>query len=131
MNDIKKLDPRVIALIIIALVVAGFIAYFSMNGAPAASPSAQPTSAETAAMLEKLKEIGPIPDETPQTIVIEDAASAKTTQSFLENAQDGDVLFLFFEAKLALLYRSSTNEIVAVGPLNDGPAPAEGETSAP
>jgi hypothetical protein len=131
MNDIKKFDPRVIALIVIALAVAGAIAYFGFNGAPPASPTAGPMSAETAALLEKLKEIGPVPDETPQIIVIQDAASAKTTQPFLENAQDGDTLFLFFEAKLALLYRPSTNEIIVAGPLSDGPMPAKDGTPAP
>jgi hypothetical protein len=136
MTDAKKsaIDPRIATLIIIALVVVGAIAYFGFKdgGAPAPSSGvagipAGLSAEETTSMLLKVRELGPIPEgETPQTVIIEDAASAKASQPFLENAETGDVLFLFVEGKLAMLYRPSAHELIAVGPLSDGPPPAEG-----
>ena len=46
------------------------------------------------------------------------AAAAKANQPFLANAQDGDVLIVYQNAGVAVLYRSSSNKIIAVGPVN-------------
>jgi hypothetical protein len=130
MTDTKKMDPRVIALIVIILLVGGAIAYFGMK--PATGPAgdaAMPSglsAADTEAMLAKMRELGPVPEEAPQTILIENAAAARAEQPFLENSEDGDVIFIFMEAKLALVYRPSTNAIIAAGPVNDGPPPPAG-----
>lgn len=136
MTDTKKpLDPRVIALIIVAVLVVGAIAYYGTKdgSAPAGGPGpaeAQGLSVEeTEAMLAKLRELGPVPDEVPATIVIQDAARARAEQPFLENAADGDVIFLFTKEKMVFLYRPGTNAIIAAGPLNDGPPPPAGASA--
>ncbi len=137
----KKIDPRLIALIVILVLVGGLIAYFGTKPSSAPGPDGAAAGAsglseeESASMLAKLKELGPLPEEKPQTIVIEDAARARSEQAFLEHAETGDVIFLFFESKLVILYRPSSNEIVAAGPLSDGPpppaAPADAGSVAP
>lgn len=139
MTDTKKqTDPRIIAFVVILIAVGGAIAYFGFGTSPTASgpaPAGAPaslTSAELATTLEKLKALVPIPeDEVPQTIVIEDSERAKVSQPFLENAENGDILLLFVEGKIAVLYRSSTNAIIALGPLNDGPPPADAGAPTP
>lgn len=112
------------------IVVAATLIYFRTKGPEVPPgppvPAGELSSAEIAPMLAKLRETTPVPDETPKALPIQDAERARAEQPFLERAESGDVLLLFFEAKLALLYRPSTNEIIASGPLNDGPPPAEG-----
>lgn len=79
------------------------------------------------------------PGETPTMATINDAASAKKSQPFLANAQNGDVLIVYPNAAEALLYRPSTDKLIAVGPVNNTgpqqvspvpPAPAASSTNA-
>lgn len=61
-----------------------------------------------------------LPNEQPTMATINDAASAKKAQPFLVNAVNGDVLIVFPNAAEALLYRPSTNKLIAVGPVDNG-----------
>ncbi len=56
--------------------------------------------------------------ETPTMATIKDAATAKEGQPFLANAQNGDILIVYQTAQTALLYRPSTNKLIAVGPVS-------------
>lgn len=75
--------------------------------------------------------------ETPTMATINDAASAKKAQPFLANAENGDILIVYQNAAEALLYRPSTDKLIAVGPVDSGagapqvqaPAPAPAATS--
>jgi hypothetical protein len=58
-------------------------------------------------------------DETPQISTINDAASAMAEQPFLTNAENGDVLIVYSNAGEALLYRPSTDKLIAVGPVDN------------
>lgn len=68
--------------------------------------------------------------ETPTMATINDAASAKKAQPFLTNAQNGDVLIVYPDAAEALLYRPSTNKLIAVGPV-DNSAPSTSAIKTP
>lgn len=57
--------------------------------------------------------------ETPTMATINDAVSAKKAQPFLENAENGDVLIVYQNAAEALLYRPSSDKLIAVGPVNN------------
>jgi hypothetical protein len=72
-------------------------------------------------------------NETPTMATITDAAAVKSTQPFLANAENGDVLIVYPNAETALLYRPSTNKLIAVGPVTSGAAsqPTEQETPIP
>ena len=39
-------------------------------------------------------------------------------QAFFSNAQDGDSILIYPKAKLAIIYRQSTNKIINAGPVN-------------
>ncbi len=56
-------------------------------------------------------------DETPTMATIKNAASIKQTQPFLADAEDGDILIVYSNAKIAILYRPSENKLIAVGPV--------------
>lgn len=74
------------------------------------------------ALLEKVSALIQLPtSETPSMASINDAASAKQSQPFLANAQNGDVLIVYAQAGEAILYRPSTNKLVAVGPVDNSP----------
>ena len=60
-----------------------------------------------------------LPNEQPTMATINDAASAKKAQPFLTGTENGDVLIVFPNAAEALLYRPSTNKLIAVGPVNN------------
>ncbi len=77
------------------------------------------------AVLAKVEKLIELPQgEAPQMATIEDAESVKTAQPFLANAQNGDILIVYASAQTALLYRPSTNKLIAVGPV-DNSAPKE------
>ncbi len=69
-------------------------------------------------VLGKVGKLIQLPSETPTMAAIQDAASAKQGQPFLANAQNGDVLIVYANAAEALLYRPSTDKLIAVGPVN-------------
>lgn len=103
----------VVAIVLLALVFeAGRWSVFQAN------PGL--TQAEQATRI--LKNVGgliQLPNEVPTMATINDAASAKKGQPFLTNAANGDVLIVFSNAAEALLYRPSTNKLIAVGPVNN------------
>ena len=74
-----------------------------------------------------LTEVGALidlPSGTPTIATISDAASAKQSQPFLTNAQDGDILIVYPQAAEAILYRPSTNKLIAVGPVMNNQSPS-------
>lgn len=78
------------------------------------------SSAEQAtALLSKVGELIQLPKEQPTMATIDDAASAKKAQPFLVNAENGDILIVYQNAQQAIVYRPSTNKLIAVGPVNN------------
>ena len=69
--------------------------------------------------------------ETPSLATITDAVSVKAGQPFLLGAENGDVLIVYAAAQMALLYRPSSNQLIAVGPVTgeqEAAAPSTAET---
>lgn len=60
-----------------------------------------------------------LPGETPTVATIVDIDKLKS-QPFFANAQNGDKVLIFTNAKKAVLYRPGTNKIVEVAPINGG-----------
>ena len=72
---------------------------------------------ETQAIVDKVKKLVIIPNETPQMATILDKEKLKD-QPFFVNAQNGDRVLVFTKAQKAVLYRPSSNMIVEVGPVS-------------
>jgi hypothetical protein len=77
--------------------------------------SVQEQSKSLIAQVEKIMELPK--DEEPTVASISDAGKLKD-QPFFSTAQDGDKVLIYTKAKQAILYRPSTNKIIAVAPLS-------------
>ena len=110
------------------LVVAGLIFTAGRWSVYRVHPELSQTE-QAQALLEKVGTLIQLPtSETPTMASINDAASAKQAQPFLANAQNGDVLIVYAQAGEAILYRPSTNKLVAVGPVDNSP---QNQTASP
>ncbi len=69
-----------------------------------------------------LKKVGTLiqlPNGVPTMVTINNAEAVKKQQPFLKNAKDGDILIIYQKASQAILYRPSTNRLIAVGPITN------------
>ncbi|MDR3547796.1 MAG: hypothetical protein P4M11_05960 [Candidatus Pacebacteria bacterium] len=68
--------------------------------------------------MQKVGELIQLPQGgTPTMATITNASAVKSEQPFLANAENGDVLIVYTNAQTAMLYRPSTNKLIAVGPV--------------
>jgi hypothetical protein len=58
--------------------------------------------------------------ETPIVSTVVD--KQRVTQAFLANAQNGDKVLLYYQAKKAVVYRPSTHQVITIGPIAQGAA---------
>ncbi|MEN9338061.1 MAG: hypothetical protein RIQ41_375 [Candidatus Parcubacteria bacterium] len=83
----------------------------------------QITTEQRAAMI--ISDVGELihlpQDEIPQVAGITDAGALKQTQPFLVDAEDNDILIIYSQAKIAILYRPSEHKLVSVGPVISNP----------
>lgn len=69
-----------------------------------------------------------LPNETPTIATVVDVEKLKT-QAFFANAQNGDRVLLFPQAKKAILYRPTTKKIIEVAPINIGSGTTNGQST--
>lgn len=102
-----------------ALIIAGvgitlvlfFVALFSWKNKPVEK------SREAADLIKKVSVLITLPNEVPSVATVADK-SKLADQSFFKNAENGDKVLIYTEAKKAYLYRPSANKIIEVGPIN-------------
>jgi hypothetical protein len=65
---------------------------------------------------DKVSKIQQVPDETPTLATVQDADKLRE-QEFFKDAENGDKVLIFTEAKKAIIYRESDNRVINSGPI--------------
>jgi cytoskeletal protein RodZ len=123
-NKRKMLTGLFIAVIII--VFLGVIGFFIKRTSDLQKENAKlsnPTEVARSQQEETITAVGQIAevpqDEEPTVATVSDL-SKLSGQAFFKNAQVGDSVLVYTKAKVAYLYRPSTNKIVNIAPLTLG-----------
>jgi hypothetical protein len=110
----RFLIPIILVVVLALLATAFFLGRYTVYQSNPELSSAE----QTHGILTKVGALIQLPqNEAPQMAAINDAESAKQTQPFLVNAQNGDILIVYANAQMALLYRPNANKLIAVGPI--------------
>ena len=116
---------RWLALLVILALVAGGIwfAYDYSQLRKENEKLSDPQQAAREATTALVNEVGALTDlpagETPTIATVSDVSKLKN-QAFFANAQNGDKVLIFTQAKRAYLYRPSTGKIIEIAPINLG-----------
>ncbi len=107
-------------MVVIALAGAGSGYYFyHQYQVLKANPQAV-TDKENAALVAKLGQLILLPANEQPTIATVADPSKLTDQPFFANAKTGDRVFIYTNAKKAILYDEVANKIIEVAPINIG-----------
>lgn len=115
MNLTKRILLAAGALVFIGSVIAAGYFFWQYNNLKANPNSV--AEQKTDNLVTKVSKLYALPKETPTVAEISDKEKLKD-QSFFDNAQNGDYLLLFTNAKQAIIYRESTNQLINVGPIS-------------
>lgn len=129
-NQVKKLenlkDNRALLIIIVIVVLAVAVLpsyYFYSQYKKTQSLLTNPTATSTAEAKQLVAEVGKLmvlPTTEQPTIATVSDISKLADQPFFANAQNGDKVLIYTQAKEAILYRESINKIIQVAPVNLG-----------
>lgn len=106
----EKIVITISILIIIIFSAAGFFLYNHLQ------PAQAQNELSTQAVIESVSKIAELPQEQPTIATVTDKEKLMHF-SFFSQAQLGDKVLIFNDAKKAYLYRPATNKIVEVGPI--------------
>ncbi len=110
----------VLANIVVLLGLAGFGGYFFKKYQD--TKNASPEKIQQAQVDQTISEVGKLyalpANEKPDVATVKDKEALKKQYPFFDQAENDDVVLIYKEAKLAILYRPSTKKLVKVGPVN-------------
>lgn len=113
-----------VAIVVLVLAAGGALAYKEYNqlkdeNARLSDPQAS-AQAETERLKADVARLIDVPaDENPTIASVVDVDKLRN-QAFFANAQNGDKVLMYQQAKRAILYRPSENKIIEVAPINIG-----------
>ena len=115
MSGIKKTLLIVAAIVFVSAVAAAGYFFWQYNALKSNPDTIAKEKTDT--LVTKVGKLYVLPKETPTVAEISDKEKLKD-QAFFNNAQNGDYLLLFTNAKQAIIYRESTNQLINVGPIS-------------
>lgn len=124
-NFFTRLGKKGIATVVGVLILLGGIGYLSWLYLDAKAETRRftedPQAAAAAGLAETVEKVGKLmvlpDDETPTLAAVSDVEQLRE-QPFFAKAVNGDKVLIYTKNRLAILYRPSTNKIVAVGTVN-------------
>lgn len=111
---------KFIFVIIVILILAGVGGYYFLQYQKTQELLKDPTKAaviENQALIEKVGTLILLPTEEPRIATVSDKTQL-AGQSFFVNAENGDKVLIYSQAKKAILYRPSVNKIIEVTSVN-------------
>lgn len=111
------------------LIAANIVALLSFAGAAGFfykkyhdATATSPEQLQQAQVEQTIKEVGKLynlpGNEKPDVATVKDKEALKKQYPFFDQAENDDVVLIYKEAKLAILYRPATKKLVKVGPVN-------------
>lgn len=103
--------------VVVFAVLAGF---FFMEAREAKEAKGDPQSvqkATTERIIDKVSKLYQLPIGDPTVAQVQDKSQLQG-QPFFAQAEDGDYILIFADAKMAFLYREDINKLVNVGPVS-------------
>lgn len=118
-NSVRAVFSKVLPLLIVALIVGGGFYYLARTQPQVLGLSQGVDSqAEAEKLLSDLGKLIALPgDEQPTIATVTDIERVRE-QVFFRNAQNGDKVVVYTNARKAILYRPSENRIIEVGAVN-------------
>jgi len=124
-NSLKKkltllITSRRKAAIVLATILVLFIGFITFRHIQAGqgSNNSQQHTAEVQKVIAETGKLVLLPSGQVPTVAIIKDASELRNQSFFANAQDGDYVLVYSQAKKAILYRPSINRVIAYSGTN-------------
>lgn len=121
----NKIKPRrkfikITLLIISYTIVAAIVWKYSIKMQQSPAYQQEQAQKQVSILIKKISKIAILPEsETPQVAIIQDVESLKKTQEFFIDAQNGDKILVYTQARKAFIYRESSNKIINIA-LNIG-----------
>lgn len=115
----KKVILRSLYVLVLAaaLATAGYY-YKEYTDLKNASPE-QLQQAQTDKYIAAIKKLYALPaNEKPDVATVKDKEALKKQYPFFDQAENDDIVLIYKEAKLAILYRPSTKQLIKVGAVN-------------
>lgn len=103
--------------LVLIFFLGGYIYVQNKNGNPVLPGQKPNVLVQDQNLIEKVGKLILLPTgETPQIATVSDKTKL-SGQNFFANAENGDKVLIYYQAKKAILYRPSINKIVEVGPI--------------
>ena len=84
--------------------------------------------AQTQSVIDNVSKLMILPKENPQIVVVQDIEKLRPLQPFFKDAENGDFVLVY--SSVAVVYSSTKNKIVNVGPVTRDTTPGAQQTSA-
>ena len=126
----KPILYALIGVAVLFIAATSVAVYFFAQNKDLKETTKQPASAEDEEkrVITKVEKLYNTPDEAPTIAQVEDRTKVQN-QAFFKDAKNGDYVLIYQNARLAILYRESTNKIVNTGPISDAAQSNSPETS--
>lgn len=105
-------------LVLVGVAAFGAVYYNKYNDLKNASPE-QLQQSQTDQYIAEINKLYALPtNEKPDVATVKDKDALKKQYPFFDQAENDDVVLIYKEAKLAILYRPATKQLIKVGPVN-------------
>lgn len=106
---------KIILLLISYAIVAFVVWKYTLKTQQSAEYQQAQAQKQVEMIIKKVQQLAVLPtDETPQIAVIQDVDALKKNQDFFTDAQNGDKILVYAQARKAIIYREEENKIVNI-----------------